>query len=168
MSDSPIFDQLVQSRVPMDKTYDQWVKFEVPEFEWDPSRSVVQLDKPKTGVNFARPIPFHNLALAAIASGEGFSDGHPMSIAPGIINDRPELLTERKEIQGETANFGRLIQDYVSQVGQSFAENHPLAVVTDMHTETNEDGSATVVIEAVQPITSVQPLSERNTAQPME
>lgn len=133
MSDSPIFDQLVQSRVPMDKTYDQWVKFEVPEFEWDPSRSVVQLDKPKIGVNFARPKTFST-----------------------------------KEIQGETANFGRLIQDYVSQVGQSFAENHPLAVVTDMHTETNEDGSATVVIEAVQPITSVQPLSERNTAQPME
>ena len=76
--------------------------------------------------------------------------------------------TEHIEAQSATTGFGRLIQDYVSQVGQSFADQHPLAVVTDMHTETNDDGSATVVFEAVQPITSVMPLSERNSAEPME
>ena len=139
MSDSPIFDKLNTEYALREKSYEKISKWSTPAFRWTGSSHVDQ--KTRTGVKLAK------------VTG---------------INDRPELLEEHKEAENATRDFGRLIQDYVSQVGQSFAEQHPLAIVTDSHYESNNDGSATVVIEAVQPITSVMPLSERNSAEPME
>lgn len=141
MSDSPIFDQLIEEFAAKGAVYEEFIRFITPEFEWDPNRPVVQLDKkPKTGVKFAKT-PARGIEIHSFAK---------------------ETLEESQK--KASTDFGRLIQDYVAQVGQSFAERHPLAMVTDMHTEVNDDNSATLVIEAVQPITSVMPLSERNSA----
>lgn len=140
MSDSPIFDQIVNEFAAEGVVYEEFVRFTTPTFEWEP-KPVVQLDKQTTGVK-----------LAEVS-----------------LNPRPELLQDAKEADSHTADFGRLVQDYVSQVGQSFAEQHPLAIVTDASFETNPDGnSTTLVIEAVKPITPVKSLSERNSAQLME
>lgn len=167
MSDSPIFDQIVSEFAAKGAVYEEFIKWSTPAFRWTGSEYVVQLDhQTRTGVKLDKPLSAKVLSTW-VHSDVLEANGIEVPQITGI-NDRPELLEEHKEAENATANFGRLIQDYVSQMGQSFAAQHPLAIVTDMHLESNDDGSATVVIEAVQPITSVMPLSERNTAEPME
>jgi hypothetical protein len=135
MSDSPIFDQLVQSRVPMGQTYEQWVKFEVPEFVWDPSRSVVQLDK--------------------------------QTVGKGVRFSKPALIEVWKPQPGAATPFGTLLKDYVEQVGKSFAEAHPGAVITRVDVKPNlEDNTLSLIVEGLHP--TVKSLSAMDTAKPME
>lgn len=155
MSNSPIFDQLVTEFAAKGTVYDEFVKWSAPAFMWTPQH-VVQLDKqPKTGVNFVRPKELLTEAVELLS-------------VPKVtgINDRPELLSEHIDVGDEYV--GRVFQDYIAKVGEEFYAKNPTSVITDIHLEPNGDGSSTVVIEAVKPITSVKPLSERNTAQPME
>lgn len=180
MSNSPIFSQLASEFAKEGKTYDSLVRWSTPAFRWSGSDYVVQLDKPKTGIS---------LDKAGMYAAEGFISGVTAGVQPlsakvlptrvpldvleaaGVEFDEPsqERLQEAREAASDdTLDFGTLISDYVAQVGRSFAEAHPLAVVTDMRSEKNDDGSVAVVIEAVQPITSVKPLSERSPAEPME
>lgn len=148
LQDSPIFDQISEEFAAKGAVYNDLVNWTAPEFEWDPSRSVVQLDKQKTtGIKLAKV--------------------QPLAQAP-LSESSKQMVEQVVKMDASAADFGRILQDYVSQVGKSFAEHYPLAIVTDSHTEMNADGSATVVFEAIQPITSVMPPSERNTAQPME
>ena len=139
MSDSPIFSQLVREFAAKGAVYDDFIKWSTPAFEWAP-RHVVQLDKQKR---------------------------------PGV---KPQLLAGALGLGSETAVKGRLeaprveqrIQNYVSLLGRNFVEQHPSATVIGTSFEKNDDGSATVVIEATQPIDSVMSFPERYTAQPME
>jgi hypothetical protein len=158
MSDSPIFDRLVTQFAARGAVYEEFARFTTPEFVWTP-RTVVQLDRPSKGVRIKKDRPLAAKVLSSWVHKDVLE-------ANGIVV--PECTDENKESGNATSDFGRLIQNYVSQVGESFAERHPLAMVTDMHLEQNNDGSATVVIEGVQPITSVKPLSEREPAEPME
>jgi hypothetical protein len=81
---------------------------------------------------------------------------------------RVGIVSQYVKSTGDVMPIGDIVRDYIARVGKEFAEHHPLAVVTDMHTEMNDDGSATMVVEAVQPITTVKPLSEKDAANPME
>ena len=102
MSNSPIFDQLVQEFAAKGAVYEEFVKFTTPAFEW-PSLSVVQLDKQK-------------------------KSGVKISKIDGV---RPQgVYVDEIQRHDSTMNFGQLIPQ--------------------------------------QPTTSVMPLSERNTAQPVE
>jgi hypothetical protein len=180
MSDSPIFSQLATEFAAKGAKYEDLVQWSTPAFRWSGSDYVVQLDKPKSGIS---------LEKLGMYAAEGFISGLTAGVQPlsakqlparvhadvleasGVTFDASsqKMLQEAREAASDdTLNFGTLISDYIAQVGKSFAKAHPLAVVTDMHSEQNADGSVAVVIEAVQPITSVQPLSERNTAEPME
>jgi hypothetical protein len=180
MSNSPIFSQLASEFASEGKTYDSLVRWSTPAFRWSGPDYVVQLDKQPKGIS---------LEKAGMFAAEGFISGLTAGVQPlstkqlpavvhadvleaaGVEFDEPsqKRLQEAREMASDnTLNFGTLISDYVAQVGKSFAESHPLAVVTDMRSEQNADGSVAVVIEAVQPITSVKPLSERSSAQPME
>lgn len=164
MSDSPIFDQLATEYADKEKPYEQISKWSTPAFRWTGKDHGVQPGKSK-GVRLGKDESFgSDLGMVVDTTVRDLLGFPPVT----GINDRSELLEEHRKAEKASAGFGRLIQDYVSQVGRSFAETHPLAIVTDMHAEANDDGSATVVIEAVQPLTSVKPLSERNSAEPME
>lgn len=163
MSESPIFDQLVAEFSDKGSVYEEFVKFTTPEFVWDPDRPVVQLDKqPKS--TLGKGVKFAKSSETSMELTIAMEDWPQPKKAVGTWMD---LKTVPEPAEPST-DFGRLIQDYVSQVGRSFAEQHPLAIVTDMRTEVNDNNSATLVIEAVQPITSVKPLSEREPAEPME
>jgi hypothetical protein len=180
MSNSPIFSQLASEFAAEGKTYDSLVQWSTPAFRWSGSNHVVQLDKQTSGVS---------LEKAGMFAAEGFISGLTAGVQPlsakqlparvhvdvleasGVVFDelsQQRLLEAKEAASDDTLNFGTLINDYIAQMGKSFADAHPLAVVTDMRSEQNADGSVAVVIEAVQPITSVMPLSERSPAQPME
>lgn len=165
MSNSPIFSQLASEFASEGKTYDSLVRWSTPAFRWSGPDYVVQLDKQPKGIS---------LEKAGMFAAEGFISGLTAGVQPlsakQLAHWTPANVPQKpvEESSEDTMNFGRLLSDYVAQVGKSFAQAHPLAMVTDTHTEINDDGSATVVFEAVQPITSVMPLSERSSAQPME
>jgi hypothetical protein len=167
MSDSPIFNQLNAEFTVKDKSYDDLVNWSVPEFVWDPTRPVVQLDRQTPrGVKFAKV-----MTLSDTFDREARSDASEIKL--GDVSHVVDVnyasgLVEHYVKSTEDLVTGRFLQDYIDQVGTEFAKHHPLAVVTDMHTEMNADGSTTVIVEAVQPITPVMSLSERNTAKPME
>jgi hypothetical protein len=157
--DSVMFNQLAAEYAIKGESYDDLVNWSVPEFEWDPTRRVVQLDKPrKRGVNITK------VKAATDAFDVKLSDVPQITDA----QSRTGRVSQYVKSTDGILSIGDIVHDYISMVGQDFAANHPLAVVTDMHSETNDDGSVTVVYEAVQPITSVKPLSEKNTANPME
>lgn len=169
MSDSPIFDQLFRERS-CGKSWDQFFKFPASAFRWSGcSKTGVKLTR--TESSFVQYDETAKRLLEEYAYQAG-GEYHARKIGTWVHADVLEANGVNYVVEGETGktgNFGHLIQDYVSQVGRSFAEQHPLAIVTDMHTEVDENNdSATLVIEAVQPITSVMPLSERDTAEPME
>ena len=171
MSDSPIFDQLAAEYADKEKSYEQISKWSTPAFRWTGKDHGVQLGKQssKSGVRFGKVVPIQLPEITAPSVTDTFSMELPGGITPWVDESAKQLIENARSMtEKASAGFGRLIQDYVSQVGRSFAETHPLAIVTDMHSEANDDGSATVVIEAVQPLTSVKPLSERNSAEPME
>jgi len=139
MSDSPIFSQLVREFAAKGAVYDDFIKWSTPAFEWAP-RHVVQLDKQKK------------------------------------LGMKPQSLAGALGLGTETAIKGRLeaqqieqrIQNYISEVGRDFAEQHPSAVVNGVSFETYDDGSVAIAIEATQPIDSVMPFPGRYTAQRME
>lgn len=133
MSDSPIFDQLATQFAAKGAVYEEFARFTTPEFEWDPSRPVVPLDKPSKGVRI----------------------------------DKPSLIEVWKPQPEAATPFGALLQDYVRQVGQSFAEAHPGAVITKVDVQPNlEDNTLSLVVEGLHP--TVKTLSAMDTAEPME
>lgn len=165
MSDSPIFSQLNIEFAAKGAAYEDLVRFSTPAFFWG-SRFVVQLDKqpmpalPTVGETFSLELPKR----------QTLDFKKPQPLWADKLASEGEYVTspELTDVDSPTVSFGQLISDYVAQVGQSFADQHPLAIVTDTSFEKNDDGGMTMTIEAVQPITSVQPLSERNSASPME
>ncbi len=156
--DSPIFNQLNSEFAAEGKAYEELVYWSVPEFV--PWRPVVQLDRQsRRGVNIKKHI----------RRGSHCSCGVVWPCTIGAETETDKMLRDevaRKLLSPPDSDS--LLQEYVARVGREFAAHHPLAVVTDMHTEMNNDGSATVIFEAVQPITSVLPLSEKDAANPME
>jgi hypothetical protein len=191
MSDSPIFDQLVSEFAAKGAVYEEFTKWSTPAFRWTGSEYAAQQTKGR-GIRLSKTqsqtfpgLVMDTKAKELLERAEPLlarkigmwvhqdvleANGVEIEPPPAVtgINDRPELLEEHKAIQDSAEGFGLLLQNYVAQVGQSFAETHPLAIVTDMTLEANADDSTTLVIGAVQPITPVKPLSERNTAQPTE
>jgi hypothetical protein len=170
MSDSPIFDQLVTEFAAKGAVYEEFTKWSTPAFRWSGSDHAAQQTKGR-GVRLSRTKPLLARKIGMWVH-QDVLEANAVEIEPPPavtgINDRPELLNDHKKMQALIGDSGLLMQEYIARVGEDFAQQHPLAVVTDMRTEANADDSTTLVIEAVQPITSVKPLSERNTAQPTE
>lgn len=141
MSNSPIFDQLVTQFAARGAVYEEFARFTTPEFEWDPSRPVVQLDKQTRGVRL----------------GKGFAVELPEAVK------KPAMIEVWKPQPEAATPSGTLLQDFVEQVGKDFAEAHPGAVITKVDVKPNaEDNTLSLVVEGLHP--TVKPLSERNTA----
>ncbi|QJD49809.1 hypothetical protein SEA_CLUBPENGUIN_85 [Streptomyces phage ClubPenguin] len=163
MSDSPIFDQLVNQFAAKGAVYEEFVRFTTPEFEWEP-RHVVQLDKQTTGkgVRFGKVVPFQ---LPQIEQSPTVAESFSMELPE---TDKKPAMIEVWKPQPEAATpFGTLLQDYVEQVGKSFAEAHPNAVITKVDVKPNlEDNTLSLVVEGLHP--TVKTLSAMDTAEPME
>lgn len=147
MSDSPIFDRLVSEFAAKGAAYEEFIKWSAPAFVWTPQH-VVQLDKqPKTGVRLDK--------LLEVPKVSG-------------INPNPELL-EQYDVSAEvTETFGDMFQRFVVDPLHDFVKDHPGAVITKTDVKKNDDGTMSLVVEGLQPITPIKPLSERNTAELME
>lgn len=194
MSESPIFDRLVGEFALRESKFEDFAYFKTPEFVWDPS-AVVQLDRhePK-GVKLKKPqtaVQAYQSALEAA----GFTI-HQVK-EPGVVDPFPgetreplmarslpamvhrdvlkghEIVSMEEELLMEKIDFAQAQEEYMRLVNrerEKFFAEHPNAIVTGTKFEENSEGGLTMVIEAVEPrpTTPVVPLSERNTAQPME
>lgn len=177
MSQTPIFDQLVDEFAAKGAVYNEFVKWIAPAFEWR-ARPVVQLDKQPSYVFITEvvdqteiyPKP-ENIQISSRENGDGTVTLKVDGLQPkalGVVPDSIRPVSDFIESGTPNAIFDRFVQDYALWVSRNFSEQYPQAVITETHAETKEDGSATLVIEAVQPIFSVMPLSEKNSVEPME
>jgi len=91
MSDSPIFRQLVTEFAAKGAVYEEFVRFTTPEFVWDPSRPVVQLDKRSKG----KGLNFDKTAMVEVWKPQPSMDDSTLSLVVEGLHPTVKPLSER-------------------------------------------------------------------------